>query len=490
MLLAAAASAQTLPTLPVLPTVPPVRPIVSVPPVTVDVQTILQTVQKATEETRIAVDQAREWRLLTPDIHLDLDALRWPLDALQTGPFMTMSGVGSAQAADSSNYNSGLSLMSQHKYDEAIVRFDKVVAAKGPHADGAMYHKAYCQSRLGKSDEAVATLGELRKSYPQSGYLKDARALEADVKKLGPGQVDDDDIKLLAIQGIQHQNPDQAIPAIEGVLSKSTNSLQIKQNALFVLAGIDNPRAHQVLLGYAKGSGNPDLQRKAISYLGTRGQKTSGAELIDIYNSTTDADVRLAVIGAFRSAGDKTSLLHIASGMGVGALPNITIDRRPGTTVSTAAVGGAAVAERSKAISGLADLASPQELWPLYQKEENKDLRSQWVSVFAGMGAVDQLMQIVKTEKEPAVKLQAIRALGRLKPEKTGATLVEMYGTGDKDTRKAVIAALSSQNNAESLVAIARKESDPELKREIVSRLAEMAKSSKVAMDYLMEIIK
>ena len=51
-----------------------------------------------------------------------------------------------------------------------------------------------------------------------------------------------------------------------------------------------------------------------------------------------------------------------------------------------------------------------------------------------------------------------------------------------------VINALFTQNNAESLVAIARKETDPAAKREIVSKLSLMTKS-KVAMDYLMEIL-
>ena len=51
-----------------------------------------------------------------------------------------------------------------------------------------------------------------------------------------------------------------------------------------------------------------------------------------------------------------------------------------------------------------------------------------------------------------------------------------------------MINALFTQNNAESLVAIARKETDPTLKRDIVSRLSQMTRN-KVAMDYMMEIL-
>ena len=50
-----------------------------------------------------------------------------------------------------------------------------------------------------------------------------------------------------------------------------------------------------------------------------------------------------------------------------------------------------------------------------------------------------------------------------------------------------MINSLFVQNNAESLVAIARKETDPAMKREMVSKLSLM--KSKVALDYLMEIL-
>ena len=56
------------------------------------------------------------------------------------------------------------------------------------------------------------------------------------------------------------------------------------------------------------------------------------------------------------------------------------------------------------------------------------------------------------------------------------------------DIKRSVINALFVQNNADSLVAIARKETDPALKRDMVSKLSLMTKS-KVAMDYLMEIL-
>ncbi len=383
----------------------------------------------------------------------------------QDGKFMTMPG----QDAESSSYSSAMSALQQAQYDQAIARFDRTISQKGTHADGAWYWKAFAQYKLGKGDEALASIASLRKDFPQSKYLNDAKALEADVRKPRPETIDnDDEIKLLAIQGIQNSDPVKAAQ-LAGTLLAGTNSLQVKRRALYILALSDQPSAHELLLSYAKGNGNPDLQREAINYLATRRTKqpTTSSELRQIYESTQDLTVRRAIIDAYRSTGDKASLLTVASTNGP-------------------------VEMRSRAINNLSDLAVPADLWALYQKEEDKDLRIAMVRSFSSMGAVDQLLQIAKSDKDPTVRQQAIRSLGNQKVEKTGTTLVDMYGSEtDKASKLAIISALGNQNNDTGLVALARKETkDLELKRELLRRIAEMSGHSKVAADYLLEVLK
>jgi HEAT repeat protein len=351
------------------------------------------------------------------------------------------------------------------------MRFDQVIAQKGAHAEGALYWKAYSLYKLGRTEDAVAAIAELRRTFAQSRYLNDARVLEADARQSSgkplTGEADNDEIKLLAIQGLQNSNPEGAVPLIENVL-KSTNSLQVKKRALFVLASNDQPAAHQLLVSYAKGAGNPDLQLEAIRYLAQRRRQTTSAELEEIYNSTQDLDVRRAVLDALVMSRDRGSLVRI-----VGSDSPLEL--------------------RQRVISrlGNGDLMPPADLMQLYQKEQNKDLRLTMVRALGAMGAVDQLVQVVKTEKEPTVRLQAIRSLGNAKSERSSQTLIDLYGSEqDKDARKAVISALSNQGNADGLVAIARKETSNDLKLDIVRRLSEMASKNKVAMDYLMELVK
>jgi HEAT repeat protein len=114
------------------------------------------------------------------------------------------------------------------------------------------------------------------------------------------------------------------------------------------------------------------------------------------------------------------------------------------------------------------------------------------VSAFASMGALEQLTQVLKMEKDVEVRRRAIRSLGSVRSDKTRQMLVDLYaGEQDIDNRRAVISALGSQDNAEALVTIARKETNLPLKTEIVRRLSEMAnRGNKIAAEYMLEILK
>jgi HEAT repeat protein/TolA-binding protein len=373
----------------------------------------------------------------------------------------------------SGDYSAGRDLLYRRQYEQAIVRFDKVIAQKGANVDGALYWKAYAQFKLGKTDESLATIATLRKDHGQSRYLQDAKALEADARKMAgkpvnPADVDDEELKLLAISGIQNTDPERAVPLLEGVLN-ATNSLRVKRRALYILAMSNQPRAYQILLNYAKGGGNPDLQLEAISYLtANRNKQTDAKDLMAIYQTTQDVNVKLAIISALRSSGNSSALSQIvSSGSGTPTLI------------------------RTSALNSLAGVMGPQDLWTLYEKETDKDLKLQMVSVFGSMQAMDQLNRIIKTEKDPEVRRRALRSLGNMRSEKTGQMLVDLYGSEqDVDAKKSIISSLGNQNNAEGLVAIARKESSLALKTDIVRKLSEMAPRNKVAADYLMEIIK
>ena len=485
-LLPTAVAAQVPPTPPVPPTpavappLPPMPPEAPMPPRPAPAPRpmIAPTAMPAWEveqALRAASDAQREAQRFNADMVREaaLAARDWqPYAAPVVHPpdfhFDYMAWQPFGQESNSS-FNQGRSYLDQKQYERAIVSFDRVIAQKASRSDAALYWKAYCQFKLGRRDEAIASIAQLRKEYPQSSYLKDAAVLEVDAKQTRPEDIqDNDEIKLLAINAMKDSDSERAVPLLQDVLSK-TNSLRVKRAALSVLAQINNPKARQILLSYAKGTGNPDLQMEAIRYIAVnRDKQTTSTELRQIYEATEDVNVRRAIIAAYHSAGNKPELMRIAE------------------------AGGTPTAIRQQAISGLTNLAAPTELFALYQKETDRDLKVQMVSAFSSMGAIEQLSQILKTEKDVEVRRRAIRSLGSVRSDKTRQMLVDLYaGETDIDNRKVVISALGSQDNAEALVAIARKETNLPLKTEIVRRLSELAnRGNKIAGEYMLEILK
>ena len=365
-------------------------------------------------------------------------------------------------------YERARASLDRRNWDDAAERFDAVVSLKGDRADAALYWKAYAQSRAGRAAEAQATIAALRSGYPKSRYLNDANALEVELKRGGGQQVSpeaqqDEDLQLLAIQGLQHSAPEQAIPLLEKILG-SSNSPRVKERALYVLALSNSPRAQEILLGIAKGAGNPDLQRKAIDYLAMNSRGGGKSSLEEVYNATGDVDVRRRVLRAYMTSGDKARLLAVAQ-----SEPNEDL--------------------RLAAIRYLASSGGSAELVALYEKESSPKVRAQIVRGLGMTGAADRLRQVVRTEKDPEVRVQAIRAFMMVGREKTGTALRDMYATeSTPEGKRAIVQALHGQNDAEALVALARAEKDPKQKEYIVRRLSTMTKS-KVALDYLMELL-
>ena len=314
-----------------------------------------------------------------------------------------------ARRGDDAAYDSGTRALDEGRYDDAIRTFDRVIAAKSDRADGALYWKAYALNRLGRRDEAIATIGSLRREYPNSRWLNDAQALEVEAKQssgqaVSPADEANEDLKLMAINGLMRADPDKAIPLLEDIL-KGNSSPRLKDRALFVLTQSRTPRARQVLAGYAKGGANPDLQLRAIRYIGVSGATDAQQQLVSIYQSSNDPVVKREILR----------------------------------------------------------------------------------SLFAGGGSA-KLLELERNEKDPALRMEAIRDLSQSRDTQP-ATLIGLYNSsGDTGTKKEVVHGLFARGDAKDLVDLARKETNPEMKKAIVQQLSMM--HNKEALDYMMELLK
>jgi tetratricopeptide (TPR) repeat protein len=222
-------------------------------------------------------------------------------------------GVGQSFSPD---YETGMRQLDERKYEDAVQRFDRVVAAKSDRADGALYWKAYALNRLGKRDDALAAIAQLRRDYSKSRWLDDAQALEVEVrqnsgKPVSPDTESNEELKLIAINGLMNADPDRAVPLLENIL-KGTAPPRIKDRALFVLAQNRSQRSQQVLADYAKGTANPDLQRKAIQYIGMIKSPEHDQLLSTIYAGTTNPEVKRAIVQGLFISGAAPKLVELA----------------------------------------------------------------------------------------------------------------------------------------------------------------------------------
>jgi HEAT repeat protein len=361
-----------------------------------------------------------------------------------------------------------LGAIDAHHYDEALEYFNQVVAHAGVRTEGGLYWKAYTLNKLGRSTDALAAIDQLSKTYPGSRWLDDAKALEVEVKQssgkaVSPEAETDEDIKILALNGLMQSDPERALPQVENLL-KTSHSPKLKRQAIIVLGLNSSPRARQDLEQIARG-GNPDLQLDAIRFL-ARGRDANYAQLFsEIYANSNDVSVRRAILSTYSAAKDKDRLVQVAK-----------TEKNPDL--------------RNYAINALGEIDGQPELWQIYQSETASEGKEMLLSVMRQNGNLEKLAEVARTDKDPRVRVVAVRAIASQKNGDKGATLVSVYTAGqDPQVKQTIINSLAEARNGKALVELARAEKDIRVKVSIVDRLSSMAKYSKDAQDYLQEIL-
>ncbi len=364
-------------------------------------------------------------------------------------------------------YEKAARTLDKREWPQAIAQFDELIKQGGDRSEGAYYWKAYAQSKEGKREDALATLAQLSKVFPQSRWLNDARELEVEVRQAGGQSVNpegqpDDELKLMALNGLSNADPEKALPLIQKLL-KSGQPLKIKEQALFVLSQSGSPKARETLAEFARGAGNPDLQMKSLEFLALFGGKESRQLLATVYAASDDLKVKRAILGYFMMGGDRDRLFAVAKE-----------EKDP--------------ALRREAIGQLGMLGAKEELARLYEIDSDPEAKKKILEAMFVGGNADQLVELARNEKDPGLRRKAIEMLGPMGSEKTGAGLVALYDLyQDPDLRKKVIEALFAQGNGKALVEIARKETNPALRKKAIEQLSAM--NSKEGTDYFMELL-
>jgi tetratricopeptide (TPR) repeat protein len=386
--------------------------------------------------------------------------------ALQEVPSASLVDPQTAEKANAHEdevYSSAKDALDDGEYDDAIKQFDEIVKLHGRKADGALYWKAYALNKAGNKSQALTMIGELRKSYPKSNWLRDAGALEQEIRGGGnPENISDEELKLLALQSLMNSDPEKAVPLLEKIIQGNYSS-KLKDKALFVLSQSGSDKAQQILLTLAKANNQPDLQKRAIRYMGMNNNGHNRTVLKEIYTASTDVNVKKTVFQAWLMCGCKDDVLAVAR-----TEKNLEL--------------------RREAIRYLGMMDGRAELLEFYKNSPDPETREAAVGAMLLCGCAHELSEIVQTEKDPGVLDKAINTLGLVGGSDSLAALTRLYGTqADLSTKKKVINALFLHGAGREMVALARKETNPELKKSLIQKMSLM--SSPEITEYMMEIL-
>jgi len=307
-------------------------------------------------------------------------------------------------------YERGQRARDDRRWDEALDAFSQAAGAGGPRVEGALYWKAYVLGKLGRTDDALAAIAELRKSYAASRWLDDAKALElqlrqASGRRVTPESENDEELKLMALNGLVQSDPDRALPLLENLL-KTSASARLKERAIFVLAQSNTPRGKQLLEQVARGgAGNPDLQLKAISYIAAMSRRTDNRQLLwDIYSGSTDVQVKRAILNGLRVSRDTEHLLQFAR-----------TEKDP--SLRRAAI--QALASTDAAQTGDAIVA-------MYGSETDPAMKRNLLDSLDAQRNAKAIVELARKENDPAMKLEIVGRLSHMKSKEASDYLTEL----------------------------------------------------------------
>lgn len=272
----------------------------------------------------------------------------------------------------------------------------------------------------------------------------------------------DDEMKMMALNGLRQADASVAVPQIEKLLA-SNSSIELKRRALSILAQDDTAQARDVLARFARGESNTSLQGEAIRQLGVMGGSEAQKTLADIYAASSDMGIKRMILRSFMVAGDKDRLLAAAK------------DEKNGDL-------------RVEAVRQLGAMGASDALLQLYKTESTDEVKAQILRGLGICGNTEAISQIAQNDPSPTMRQAAVRAIGISDGGNSEATLTRLYSTEkDMNVRKEILRSFFIRQDAKGLIAVAKTETDPELRKYAVRQLSVM--NSKEATDYLVELL-
>ena len=426
-------------------------------------------------------------------------------------------------------YDEGQKALREQQWVEAADQFEQAIKTDKEQADAAMYWRAYAFYKAGRSKEAERELRRLERKYPKSSWVKEAQALriehqdpEKSIEQVtGNGSELDEELRLFALAQLMDRDPERALPLVLELV-RNSDSEQVRQDAIFVLAMSEAPGARKALAEMARDSDDSEVQINAIHILGTM---DATDELQSLYASLQDREARIAVIQALSIAGESTMLKQVLANetdpeLRKAAIFGIAMEdnAESASLLKSMYDSSTSTEEKSAILEALVMMdEAPDLVMKILRTETNPELQQQAIQVLGMMDATEELgelyasmteresrmailqamsisddsdglYKILQTEQDAELISAAIQSLAINGEEKAADYLVAMYPGASREERTAVIQSMMIMEDTEGLLSLLKQESDPELKREMLQTLTIM--DSEESDQYLFEMLE
>lgn len=361
-------------------------------------------------------------------------------------------------------YEEGQRQLDNNDYSAAQEAFASAAQVDDARQDAALYWLAYAQFKNRRDQEALRSIDQLVREHPKSRWLDEAKALKVEIQdKRGESvNIDDDEMKLYALNSLMNSPPEKSVLILQKLLAGNSSD-QLKHRALFILSQINDPKAFETVATLAKDNSNPDLQEQAIQVLGISGPEQAMELLEQIYQSTDNESVKARVLHSYMIANQNDKLMALA---------------RTETNPEL----------KRQAIHLISTMSDSDVLLEMYRDASFKEFREDLIQGMAIDDGVDALLEVINAEQDETYVAQAVQKMGIIDASKTGTHLMDIYQErSSHSVRDAVIQAMFMQSNTEGLLKIVKTETSAELKRSALQKLSLMG--SDEALDYFDSIL-
>jgi thioredoxin-like negative regulator of GroEL len=299
--------------------------------------------------------------------------------------FSAMPAEQSSEA--NQHYQDGRRALDASRWEEAIRAFERASEDEAL-TDAATYWQAYAYHKLGDPSRALSLIEGMEQQFPESQWLDDARALALEIRgnRTDDALDEDEELKVIALNGLLQTDEEEALPLLEELLSNDASN-QMKGRALFVLAQSDSDKAMEILAATARNGSDPELQKQAIHYLGVHRSEGNLELLSSLYEGAgLSPELRRVILESYMIGGDTERLLAVARD----ASESIEL--------------------RKMAIHFLgASGVDPNRLLELYPSQGiSAELKTQILHGLFVSGSIPELIALARGEKDPELKKRAV----------------------------------------------------------------------------------